>query len=44
MENNDYRNNGYEQNENKSKAVWLNIGVGALAVFLAVLTVVVINI
>ena len=43
MENNEYRNNGYEQNESKAKAVWRNIGIGALAVFIAVLTVVVIN-
>ena len=44
MNNNDYRNNGYEQNDNKTRTVWINIGIGALAVFLAVLTVVVINI
>lgn len=43
MENNDYRNNGIEQNESKAKVVWRNIGIGALSVFLAVLTVVVIN-
>lgn len=43
MENNDYRNNGYEQNESKAKTIWRNIGIGVLAVFVAVLTVVVIN-
>ena len=43
MENNDLRNNGYEQNESKAKAVWRIIGIGALTLFLAVLTVVVIN-
>ena len=43
MENNGYGNNGYEQNESKAKTVWRNIAIGALAVFIAVLTVVVIN-
>ena len=43
MENNDYRNNQYDTGESKAKAIWRNIGIGALAVFVALLTVVVIN-
>lgn len=42
MENKDYRVN-YESNANKSKTVWRNIGIGVLALFVAVLTVLVIN-
>lgn len=42
MENKDYRVN-YETSENKSKNFWRNFGIGALSVFLAVLTVLVIN-
>lgn len=41
MDNKDYR--GFEPVENKTKTVWRNIGIGALSVFVAVLTVVVIN-
>ena len=39
----DYRNEQYESNDNKAKNVWRNIGIGALALFIALLTVVVIN-
>lgn len=42
MENKEFRAN-YETNENKSKTVWRNIGIGVLAVALAALTVLVIN-
>ena len=44
MDNKDYRSNQYETSESKAKAIWRNIGIGALAVFVAVLTVIVINI
>lgn len=37
-------NNQYETNENKAKNVWRNIGIGVMAFFVAVLTVVVISI
>lgn len=43
MDNKDYRNNQYETSENKVKTIWRNIGIGVLAVFVAILTVVVIN-
>ncbi len=43
MDNKDYRSEQFETNENKAKTVWRNIGIGALSVFVAVLTVVVIN-
>ena len=43
MENGKYSNNQFDNNERKAKAIWRNIGIGALAVFVAVLTVVVIN-
>ncbi len=36
--------NQYDSGENKTKRVWRDIGVGVLAFFLALLTVVVINI
>ena len=36
--------NQYETGENKSKNVWRAVGIGCLALFVAVLTVVVINI
>ena len=41
----EYKNfqNQYENNENKEKHVWRDIGIGVLAVLIAVLTVVVIN-
>ena len=42
MDNKDYRSN-YEANENKAKTVWRNIGIAVLSLFVAVLTVVVIN-
>ena len=42
MENKEFRAN-YETNENKAKTVWRNIGIGVLAVVLAALTVLVIN-
>ncbi len=37
-------NNQYENNENKAKNVWRNIGIGVMAFLVAVLTVVVISI
>ncbi len=37
-------NNQYETNENKAKNIWRNIGIGVMAFFVAVLTVVVISI
>ena len=43
MDNKDYSTVRYETNENKAKVIWRNIGIGVLAVFVAVLTVVVIN-
>ena len=43
MENKEFRAN-YESSENKNKTVWRNIGIGALSVFMALLTVLVINI
>ena len=42
MDNKEFRAN-YESNENKAKTVWRNIGIGVLAVFVAVLTVLVIH-
>lgn len=45
MDNKDYRNNNqYETNESKAKTIWRNIGIGVLSLFVALLTVVVINI
>lgn len=44
MDNEKYNGNQFESGENKAKTVWRNIGIGALALFVAVLTVVVINI
>lgn len=43
MENEKYRDNRFENNEHKAKTFWRNVGIGALALFVAVLTVVVIN-
>ena len=43
MDNKDYRNDQYESNDSKAKTIWRNIGIGALAVFVSILTVVVIN-
>ena len=43
MDNEKYNGNQFESGESKAKAVWRNIGIGALALFIAVLTVVVIN-
>ena len=43
MENKEYSTVRYDMSENKVKTVWRNIGIGALAVFVAILTVVVIN-
>ena len=35
--------NQYDAGENKTKSVWRAIGIGCIAVFVAILTVVVIN-
>lgn len=43
MDNKDYSTVRYETNESKAKTVWRNIGIGVLSLFVAVLTVVVIN-
>ena len=43
MDNKDYRNDQFDSGESKAKTVWRNIGIGVLAFFVAVLTVVVIN-
>lgn len=43
MDNKDYSTIKYETTESKAKTVWRNIGIGVLAFFVAVLTVVVIN-
>ena len=43
MDNKEYSTVRYEVSESKAKSVWRNIGIGVLAVFVAVLTVVVIN-
>ena len=43
MDNKDYSTVKYDNNDSKAKTIWRNIGIGALAFFVAVLTVVVIN-
>ena len=43
MNNENYRGEQSDNNESKAKVIWRNIGIGALALFVAILTVVVIN-